>query len=79
MFSDIYIVGEKPIVYKIDTNQSTLRQTNPFPGFTQWKCTDFHKVEKVLLMHSKRIGVFTKSILLYDVKTDSVVRELKVG
>ncbi|EFP01151.1 hypothetical protein CRE_22702 [Caenorhabditis remanei] len=77
MFLDIYIVGEEPVVYKIDTNESTLRQTNPLAGITQWKCTDFHKLEKVFLLHRKRSGVFTKSILLYDVKMDSVVRELK--
>ncbi|EFP06541.1 hypothetical protein CRE_08422 [Caenorhabditis remanei] len=75
--TDIYIVGEEPVVYKIDKNESTLRQTNPLAGITQWKCTDFHKLEKVFLLHRKRSGVFTKSILLYDVKMDSVVRELK--
>ncbi|KAF1746192.1 hypothetical protein GCK72_022645 [Caenorhabditis remanei] len=77
--NNVYIVGEEPVVYKIDTNQSTLRQTNPLAGITQWKCNDFNKLEKVLLLHPKRSGVFTKSILLYDVKTDSVVRELKTN
>ncbi|KAF1749774.1 hypothetical protein GCK72_026243 [Caenorhabditis remanei] len=75
--NNVYLVGKEPIVYTIDTNKSTLRQTNSLPGITNWKCNDFHKLEKVLLLHPKKSGVLTKSILLYDVKTDSVVRELK--